>query len=505
MTLRAKILLKMAALLLCFGLLGSFAVWGFASLRSNIGASRREFRELQQIRSVSVRLAMTKATFEEGPQSRSTLLADLRGVLDGLHTFIRLQEAEYDDEDSEADRQHDVQEQKHAEKAIELIGQMQSALASDAVFTPPASTRFNMVLGQASSELDGVAGECAKYLNLVHSTTHTTVLAVLIAMSALSLIVLGVTTAVGFSLYRNIVFPLHELQIGVREIAAGHFTKRLPERGDPEFLAVIREFNQMAGQLEEFYLRLEDKVAEKSRELVRSERLASVGFLAAGVAHEIRNPLGIISGYAELSLKMLAAAGEEKVSTREGRILGVIRDEAFRCKQITEKLLGLVQGGSEGRQPVELSQIVRDVTFLLKGLATFRERQAELYAHVPHALWAQVNPIEMKQVLLNLMLNALDAVEVGAGRIDIEGRRVNGHVELCVRDNGCGISSDSIPHVFEPFYTSKRGRSDPGTGLGLSISHAIICQYGGIIRAESDGPGRGSRFTIELPAVETNS
>jgi signal transduction histidine kinase len=338
----------------------------------------------------------------------------------------------------------------------------------------------------------------------VHTATRLTVRIALVAMSLLSAGVLVTATVVGMSVYRNIVFPLRQLNDGVREVAAGHFTKRLAEQGDPEFLAVIREFNLMASQLEEFYLRLEEQVTQKSRELVRSERLASVGFLAAGVAHEIRNPLGIISGYAELSLKVLANPDSPRNIQKETRILGVIRDEAFRCKLITDKLLGLVQGG-DGRETVDLARIVRDVAFLVKGLDMFRERHAELYAHVPPTLNVVANAIEVKQVVLNLTLNALDAVEVGTGKIELEGREVNGRVELAVRDNGCGMTRDILEHIFEPFYTSKRGRSAPGTGLGLSISYAIVEGYGGVLRAESEGPGKGSRFTIELPVAQEAS
>jgi signal transduction histidine kinase len=501
MTLRWKILLKMAALVGCFALLGAFSVLGFASLREKNRATEREFGELQAIRLISVRLAASKGTLEQGPAGKEKLVDDLSRVVNDIHQYINGQQDESEESESQADRDHDARERDHAEKALKYVEQMQSEIASKQLLTPVDTSHLGHLLDQGAAELDAVAGTCASFLHLVGSTTHATVRDALVAMSALSAAVLVVTTCVGISLYRSIVLPLRELNSGVREISVGHFTKRLPEHGDPEFLAVIREFNQMAAQLEEFYLRLEEKVAEKSRELVRSERLASVGFLAAGVAHEIRNPLGIISGYAELSLKMLANSDVFRSSTKEGRILGVIRDEAFRCKQITDKLLNLVQGGSEGRQPVDMAQIVQDVMFLVKGLEGFRERHAEFQLRVPQSLCALVHPMELKQVVLNLTLNALDSVEVGTGRIEMEGRRVNGRIELCVRDNGCGMSPDTIDHVFEPFYTTKRGRATPGTGLGLSISHAIVSQHGGMLRAESDGLGRGSRFTIELPAI----
>ena len=347
---------------------------------------------------------------------RGELAADLAGALSDLHLFIEHQADEADDEDSPAGRAHDASERAHANQAIQDLSEIQAKLAAS---QSDISQDREMVLrlDRASREVDGVADATANYLNLVHVSTRATVHTVLFSMIGASAAILAAAATVGFSLYRGIIHPLRELSSGVREIAAGHFTKRLPERGDPEFLAVIHEFNQMAAQLEEFYLRLEEKVAEKSRELVRSERLASVGFLAAGVAHEINNPLNIISGYAELSLKMLGANGTGRsVSSKEARILGVIRDEAFRCKQITDKLLGLVQGGGEGREAVDMAQIVRDVTFLVRGLETFRERRAELDARVPDSLCAMVNPIELKQVVLNLTLNALDAVDVGSGK-----------------------------------------------------------------------------------------
>jgi signal transduction histidine kinase len=106
----------------------------------------------------------------------------------------------------------------------------------------------------------------------------------------------------------------------------------------------------------------------------------------------------------------------------------------------------------------------------------------------------------MKQVLLNLTVNALEAVPPG-GEVVIEGRRRDDWVEVSVSDNGRGISAESLPHVFEPFFTEKRGSGEPGTGLGLSITHAIVEGHGGRIEAHSDGPGRGSRFTFHLPAA----
>src|SRR4029077_6628222 len=108
---------------------------------------------------------------------------------------------------------------------------------------------------------------------------------------------------------------------------------------------------------------------------------------------------------------------------------------------------------------------------------------------------------EMKQVLLNLTVNALQSVKPGEGKVLIEGKRRNGWVELSVCDNGHGIAPESLKQVFEPFYTRRPGARAPGTGLGLSITHAIVESHGGRIRAESEGVGQGSRFTVELPAA----
>ncbi len=111
------------------------------------------------------------------------------------------------------------------------------------------------------------------------------------------------------------------------------------------------------------------------------------------------------------------------------------------------------------------------------------------------------NVVEMKQVLLNLTINALEATRPGLGEVRIQGRRNMAAVELSVRDNGRGMSAETIEHVFEPFFTDKRGAGDPGTGLGLTITHAIVENHGGHITAESEGVGMGSRFTIRLPAM----
>src|SRR5205807_3817675 len=133
---------------------------------------------------------------------------------------------------------------------------------------------------------------------------------------------------------------LNALHTAVRNVTAHQFTDRVVlTGGTQEFSALADDFNRMATELDGFYHALEEKVVAKSKELVRSERLASVGFLAAGVAHEINNPLNIISGYAELSMKRLAARSDTAAVKDTSQALQIIRDEAFRCNDITRKLL----------------------------------------------------------------------------------------------------------------------------------------------------------------------
>jgi signal transduction histidine kinase len=291
---------------------------------------------------------------------------------------------------------------------------------------------------------------------------------------------------------------------------------------DREFKDVAGLFNSLARELADLYRDLEEKVVARSRELVRSERLASVGFLAAGVAHEINNPLTVIAGYAELAMKALTrvmngdgngdhdgnghgvsdaeAVAEAEALSSAFESQGIIRDEAFRCKEITSRLLSLARGGSDGRETLRLDDVARQVAVLTKGLTRYRDRRVVADFDSGEALEVVANATEMKQVLLNLTVNALEAVPSQRGEVRLTGRRSGEWVEVAVEDNGKGMSPSTLQNVFEPFFTNKRGAGDPGTGLGLSITHAIVENHGGRIRAESAGVGRGSRFSILLPA-----
>jgi signal transduction histidine kinase len=288
----------------------------------------------------------------------------------------------------------------------------------------------------------------------------------------------------------------------VHRLTAGQFKDRIDAHdGGDELASLARDFNRMAEELDGFYHELESKVAQKSRELVRSERLASLGYLAAGVAHEINNPLGIISGYAEFSLQQLEHPSEDGISQELSRSLRIICDEAFRCKAITKKLLSLARGGDEPRKPVSLLAVANEVASIVGGLKEHRDKH--LVVHAVDDSQSEVLAIEaeMKQVVLNLTVNALEACgHNGEVRIDVA--REGGEVVLTVADDGRGMSAETLERIFEPFFTEKRSDGRRGTGLGLSITHAIVQDHGGSITAQSDGPGQGSRFVVRLPVAK---
>jgi signal transduction histidine kinase len=325
--------------------------------------------------------------------------------------------------------------------------------------------------------------------------------ATIVVMAVLAAVIVVSTLAVGVLHYRSVMTPLRRLAGGVRTVAAGDFGNRIDQRGPAEFADLAADFNRMAAELHGLYTELEEKVAAKSRELVRSERLASVGYLAAGVAHEINNPLGIITGHAELALRQIGApagtvGGDDVVAS-----LRIICEEAFRCKTITAKLLSLAKPGAESRQPISLAAVAQTVVGMLSGLREFGGRSIALDHDRPEDCTVMACEGEMKQVVLNLAINALEAVAAGTGKVGIQVRRRGDRVTLQVSDNGRGMTSDTLGRIFEPFFTDKRGQRAPGTGLGLSITHAIVESHGGTIRAESTGLDGGSRFVVELPAV----
>ena len=238
------------------------------------------------------------------------------------------------------------------------------------------------------------------------------------------------------------------------------------------------------------------QVNERSRQLVRSERLVSVGFLAAGVAHEINNPLASIAFCAEGLQRRL-----NDIALRypqEGEVilkyLGMIESEAFRCKEITQNLLEFSRVGERRRDATDLAGLVQGVLEMSQLLPSCAGKQIFFQPQARPVLLA--NAQDVKSVVLNLVVNALDSMDEG-GVLSITLRQHGPMAEVIFQDTGCGMEAEILENIFEPFFT--RSRTGKGTGLGLFISHQIIAQHDGSIEANSEGPGRGSMFTVRLP------
>ncbi len=296
--------------------------------------------------------------------------------------------------------------------------------------------------------------------------------------------------------YGWVLFPLRRIQQGVRHVAAGEFHHPISLKTGDELEELSNAFDDMASRVQATHADLMRQVNERSRQLVRSERLVSVGFLAAGVAHEINNPLASIAFCAEGLLRRLQDIGKRYPQEGETihKYLTMIQSEAFRCKEITQNLLEFSRVGERRREPTDVCQLIQGVLEMAQLLPGCRGKQILFQPQVrPIAL---INAQDVKSVVLNLVVNALDSMEEG-GALTIQlGQRGN-MAEINFHDTGCGMEAEVLDNIFEPFYT--RSRTGKGTGLGLFISHQIITQHDGVIEAHSEGPGRGSVFTVRLP------
>ena len=289
--------------------------------------------------------------------------------------------------------------------------------------------------------------------------------------------------------------PIRQLQLGVRRVHHGQFDRPINLPARDELGELGAEFDAMAARMLGVYKDLASQVNSRTRQLVRSERLVSVGFLAAGVAHEINNPLASIAFCAEALESRLrdgAGRGGADAAVVE-KYLKMMQDEAQRCKLITQKLLDFSRSGGK-REPADLAPAVAEVLEVAKMLPNARNKRV-LYAN-PGAVVCPVSVPDIKGVILNLTVNALDSMDEG-GTLSVALKTLPDCAELTFTDTGCGMAPDTLETIFEPFFT--RNRTGNGTGLGLSISHQIVDQHGGTITASSSGVGQGSTFTVRLP------
>ena len=338
---------------------------------------------------------------------------------------------------------------------------------------------------------------------------------------ALSSATLATVLLIGLIVYTRVavIKPFKELLAGSRRVASGDFSHRILVASKDELAELADAINLGATSFLEIQRDLNEQVRERSREVIRNEQLASVGFLAAGVAHEINNPLASIAWSAEAlesRLHRILHPVDSETQAENGPdvnrevVPGVdldtlrtylrrIQDEAFRCKGITERLLDFSRLGTEQRkQSIDMNEIVQDVVDMVGHLGQFRNQRIEFQPRpMPMIAWASAQ--EMKQVVLNLLTNSLESLdpERNDGCVKITIEALSDSVRLVLEDNGIGMSEEVLKHLFEPFFT--RRRDGRGTGLGLPITSRIIADHGGRITPKSQGLNCGSRFEVILP------
>jgi two-component system NtrC family sensor kinase len=339
----------------------------------------------------------------------------------------------------------------------------------------------------------------------------------MLAYTFLALLIVAVLS--WLFVWRVVGEPIHALKDGTERLAEGDLGYQLDIRSNNEVGDLARSFNGMSLQLrsanEEIVAwakTLEDRVGDKTRELKRAhdhvlhvEKMASIGKMAAVVAHEINNPLSGILTYAKLLRKWLGR-GETQGEKREEALqcLDLIAGESRRCGDLVKNLLTFSRSAPINLQSSDLNAIVDRSLRLVRHQLEMNgvQLQLDLAGDLP---LVQCDQAQIEQVLLALVMNAIDAMPRG-GNLWLTTRPADKteEVEIQVRDDGSGIPPDILPNIFEPFLTTKE--SGHGVGLGLAISHSIIERHGGRIEVQSQY-GKGTEFLIHLPlaAMVTNS
>jgi two-component system NtrC family sensor kinase len=347
--------------------------------------------------------------------------------------------------------------------------------------------------------------------NIDRVIRQNTVTIIVLSLGLMILVALLVT----FLVNRFVYLPLHDLKKGEARLAEGDLEHAIPVRSADEFGELAASFNSMTAalrksrvELEEWGHTLEEKVQQATRDLrlaqaetARSEKLASVGLLAAGIAHELNNPLTGVLTFSHLVRQQLPD------DSPEAEDLDLVIRETKRCATIIRRLLDFAREKKPEMKFSDINQLIRNTVQLIEQSAQSEDIAIilDLDETLP-AIWIDEDLIG--QVVMNVLVNARHAID-GQGTIRVRTRNFpNYHnadrtvvqdsmIEITISDTGCGIPQENLQRIFDPFFTTKT--VGKGTGLGLSVSHGTVKAHGGEIEVEST-VGEGTQFRIYLPS-----
>lgn len=371
--------------------------------------------------------------------------------------------------------------------------------------------------------LEKIKADILRQKKAIGSITEKNMKSTLVTSMVISgiLIFLGIIFALKIA--QLLVKPILKLINVTRKVGKGDLTAKVEIKSGDELEEMANSFNQMTEDL--YNLHQEEKemakkiaVAEEKaryttileeknqqletayqqlkstqRQLIQSEKMATVGTLAGGMAHEINTPLGTILTNTEMLLR-------EVKNKEQGASLKLIEGATKRCRDIVQFLLKYSRGAPVEFQPVELNKIIDDACFLLEHQLSNDGITINKKYGVLSKIEGNVN--ELEQVITNVILNSKDAIiktynqKSGEGNIQIKTYQKENSLFIDIQDNGCGIPKKDIDRIFDPFFTTKD--IGKGTGLGLSVSHRIIERHNGEIKVESE-PGQGTTVRIKLP------
>jgi len=466
-----KLLFAFGALVALFAAASLFALGRIAEIHEGThalqAASGRVRTALELATAVRDEYAHLAHTIILGNDSHARFHAEARARVEALTRKLweQAQDAEERAWVSDIQESSDALDQLYRETLLPAV------MAKDHAAVTAVHGRALELVASIQARADALARRfdtsIGSFEEHVGAVEHASFLWAVLFLGGATLFAAGVGLYIGNSVAR----PVARLTEGASRLAQGDLTTRIPEGAPDEFGRLAAQFNRMT-----------EALRTHQEQLVQHEKLAGIGRLAAGVAHEINNPLGVILGYVRLL--------QRKAEGSLAEDLKVLEEEAVRCQEIVEGLLDLARPGRIAVERVALREVCDEVVARLQeasrlgGVEVRVEGDASTCAH----------PQRVRQVLFNLVKNAAEAAGTG-GRVQVRIEpSADGGASVAVADSGPGVKPEDRPRLFEPFFTTK----STGTGLGLAVSQAIAHAHNGRIEADM-GPLGGARFTLHLP------